>query len=118
MRRITRVVTIAAVAVSFGLAAVPWTQTRPLDSVGLEQASAQEGGGKVERLGDKTADLLSDILGPIIIVMVAVVGLYAFMKREMGIAITAAAIALFLGLFVFAPETAERLIQGFWKKIA
>jgi hypothetical protein len=83
-----------------------------------QQAAAQSGGGRVERLGDKTADLFSDILGPIVIVLVAVVGLYAFMKREIGIAVTAAAIAIFLGLFIFAPDTAESLIKGFWQKIA
>jgi hypothetical protein len=83
-----------------------------------QQAAAQSGGGKVERLGDKTADLFSDILGPVIIVLVALVGLVAFLKREIGVAVTAAAIALFLGLFVFAPESAESLIKGFWQKIA
>ena len=54
----------------------------------------------------------------IIIVMVACVGLVAFMRREIGLAVTAAAIALFLGLFVFAPHTAQSLIEGFWKRVA
>lgn len=106
MRRRTRSVVMAAAAPLAVLAAF------------AQQAAAQSGGGRVERLGDKTADLFSDILGPIVIVLVAVVGLYAFMKREIGIAVTAAAIALFLGLFIFAPESAESLIKGFWQKIA
>lgn len=76
------------------------------------------GGGRVEQLGERTADLFSEILGPVIIVLVAVVGLVAYAKREVGIAVTAAAIAIFLGLFVFAPETAESLIRGFWERIA
>lgn len=85
----------------------------------VAEAEAQRrGGGRVDRLGEKTADLFAEILGPVIIVLVAVVGLYAFMKREIGIAVTAAAIAIFLGLFVFAPETAESLIKGFWQRIA
>lgn len=83
------------------------------------EALAQgRGGGRVERLGENTADLFAEILGPVIIILVAVAGLYAFMKREIGIAVTAAAIAMFLGLFVFAPETAESLIKGFWQRIA
>ena len=86
--------------------------------VAAQEAAAQGGGGRVERLGDNTADLFSEILGPIVIILVAVVGLYAFMKREVGIAVSAAAIALFLGLFIFAPESAESLIKGFWQKIA
>ncbi len=86
--------------------------------VGAQDAVAQRGGGRVERLGENTADLLSEILGPIVIVLVAVVGLVAFMKREIGIAVSAAAIALFLGLFIFAPETAESLIKGFWQRIS
>ena len=90
-------------------------------ALGLWAAEAQaqgRGGGRVDRLGEKTADLFAEILGPVIIVLVAVAGLYAFMKREIGIAVTAAAIAIFLGLFVFAPETAESLIKGFWQRIA
>ncbi|GIK77728.1 MAG: hypothetical protein BroJett022_14180 [Actinomycetes bacterium] len=87
--------------------------------VWVAEAQAQgRGGGRVERLGEKTADLFAGILGPVIIVLVAIAGLYAFMKREIGVAVTAAAIAVFLGLFVFAPETAESLIKGFWQRIA
>jgi hypothetical protein len=83
-----------------------------------EAAAQGRGGGRVERLGENTADLLAEILGPVLIILVAVAGLYAFIKREIGIAVTAAAIAVFLGLFVFAPETAESLIKGFWQQIA
>jgi hypothetical protein len=80
-------------------------------------AGAARGGGDVSRLGDHTAQLLQEILGPIIIAMVAVVGLVAFLRREIGLAFTAAMIALFLGLFVFAPHTAQNIIEGFWRKV-
>jgi TrbC/VIRB2 family pilin len=80
--------------------------------------AAGGGRGNVSQLGNHAAQLLQEILGPIIIVMVACVGLVAFMRREIGLAVTAAAIALFLGLFVFAPHTAQSLIEGFWKRVA
>lgn len=120
MRRRIGLLAVSAVTALLGSGLVPTTYTAALGTgiVGVEEASAQKSGGNVDRLGDNAADLFSDILGPIIIVMVAAVGLYAFMKREIGIAMTAAATALFLGLFVFAPETAQRLIEGFWKKVA
>lgn len=84
----------------------------------LSAGAAGGGRGNVSQLGNHTAQLLQEILGPIIIVMVACVGLVAFMRREIGLAVTAAAIALFLGLFVFAPHTAQSLIEGFWKRVA
>lgn len=86
-----------------------------LDQIAL--LIAQQSGGRVSRLGERTADLLSDVLGPIVIVMVAVAGLYAFIRREIAVAVSAAMIALFLGLFVFAPQTAQSLIEGFWRQI-
>lgn len=81
-------------------------------------SAVAQSSGRVERLGENAADLFSDVLGPLIIVLVAATGVYAFVKREIGIAVTAAAIAVFLGLFVFAPESAESLIKGFWEQIA
>jgi hypothetical protein len=116
-----RILCVPATCALFGLSLAAVAPAAPSEAgpLGVEAAVAQggEGGGDVQRLGDRTADLLQDILGPLIVVLVGAGGLYAFFKRDVGVAVTLAAIALFLGLFVFAPKEAEDLIEGFWRQI-
>jgi hypothetical protein len=111
-------VAVATVASLAGTALGPAGPAQPGPAgTGVEQAQAA-GGGNVNQIGSKTAQLFRSWLGPLVIVLVGAGGLVAFFRREIGIAVTLAVIAVFLGLFIFAPTSAQHLIQGFWKKIA
>ena len=118
MRRKATILAIATVASLGGTALGPPSPgAAPPLGAAVERAQAR-GGGNVSQIGHKTADLFRSILGPIIIALVGVGGVVAFFRREIGVAVTLAVIAAFLGLFIFAPTTAQHLIEGFWKKIA
>lgn len=85
---------------------------------GVEQAQAQKaGGGSVSQAGDNAADLISDIVGPVLIVLIGVVAIAAFMQRNTGLAITAAIVGLIAGLFIFAPSSAEDAYKDIYKAI-
>lgn len=116
-----RILFLAATLAAFGFALAAFGPPAPREAgpLTVAPAAAQDGagGGDVQRLGDRTADLLQDILGPLLIVLVAAGGVVAFIKRDVGIAVTLAAVALFLGLFVFAPKEAQGLIEDFWRQI-
>ena len=118
MRRIACLAAMAATAGLVATALGPAASSGPGAAIaGLDQAEAANGSNP-SKIGDNAAKLLSDILGPIIIVMVAAGGLYCFFNRQIGAAVSLAALAFFLGLFVFSPETAQNLIEGFWKRVA
>lgn len=118
MRRILCLAATLAVC-GFAMGALAPPEPGEAGPLAAAPAAAQDGagGGDVQRLGDRTADLLQDILGPLIVVLVAAGGVVAFIKRDVGIAVTLAAVALFLGLFVFAPKEAQGLIEDFWRQI-
>jgi len=105
-----RTAVIAATALLLALAAPA--------GFGVERAEAQKaGGGSVSRAGDNAADLITEIVGPVLIVLIGVVGIGAFMQRNTGLAISAALVGLIAGLFIFAPGSAEDVYRDIYKAI-
>lgn len=114
MRR-TAAITLSALLL--GLATPTIGAGEPV-SFGVEQAHAQKaGGGNVSKAGDNAADLITDIVGPVLIVLIGVVAIAAFMQRNTGLAITAAIVGLIAGLFIFAPSSAEDAYKDIYKAI-
>ena len=117
VRRLAALVAAGSIAL-FGLsAAAPATDPGGGAVVPAIERADAAGGGNVNQLGNRAASLLRTILGPIVIALVGVVGVTAFFKREIGLAVTAGLIALFLGLFLFAPQTAKHMIETFWRDL-
>jgi hypothetical protein len=91
----------------------------PVLGVGVEIAQAQKpgagGGNSAERAGDNLADLISNNVGPVLIVLVGVFGLLAFTQRSIGMAVTAVLAGLFAGLFVIEPQSAEGLFKDIYR---
>lgn len=75
------------------------------------------GSGKVDKAGENAADLLSGIIGPVLLVLIGAISLTALVKREVGMAISAMMIGLVAGLFVFAPDSAENAFSGIYKAV-
>jgi len=82
-------------------------------SASVEQAQAQS----VERSGDRAADLGSEIIGPILILLIGAFSLVALARREVGLALSAALIGLIAGLFVFTPQVAQEVFEGVYKSV-
>src|ERR687888_667800 len=80
---------VLAIAIVGGVSALP---AGSIDagavSAGVEQAQAQS----VKKSGDRGADLLSEIIGPLLIVLIGAFALVALARREVGLALSAAAI--------------------------
>lgn len=85
----------------------------------LAQAQKPDGGGgnSAERAGNNLAELISDNVGPVLIVLVGVSGLLAFTQRSIGMAVTAVIVGLFAGLFVIEPDSAEGLFKDVYRAI-
>ncbi|MEK6328351.1 MAG: hypothetical protein AABM66_12635 [Actinomycetota bacterium] len=112
-----RTAAIAATALLLALAPPAVGADGPL-GFGVERAEAQKaGGGSVSRAGDNAADLITDIVGPVLIVLIGVVAIGAFMQRNTGLAISAAIVGLIAGLFIFAPGSAEDAYRDIYKAI-
>ena len=112
-----RIAAIAATALLLALAGPAVGPERPV-GFGVERAEAQKaGGGSVSRAGDNAADLIREIVGPVLIVLIGVVGIGAFMQRNTGLAITAAIVGLIAGLFIFAPGSAEDAYRDVYRAI-
>jgi hypothetical protein len=116
MRRRAAILAVATVAALAGTALGPAGAALPSPG-GVLVDQAEAGGRSVTQIGPNTADTLRSVLGPLVIVLVGAGGVVAFFRRDIGIAVTLAVIALFLGLFIFAPTEAKHLIESFWKKI-
>jgi len=82
-------------------------------------ASAQKGGGGggVEQAGDNAADLISNLVGPLLIVLIGVVAIGAFVQRNVGLAISATLVGLIAGLFIFDPGTAESAFKDVYEAV-
>jgi hypothetical protein len=80
-------------------------------------AAGAKGSGSVKKAGDNAADLLSGLVGPLLIVGIGVVGVVAFVTRNVGLLIGAVACGLVAGLFVFAPDSAEDAFNGVYKAV-
>jgi hypothetical protein len=115
-----RTVILIAIAMTGILAIGAATPVRAVD-VGVEVAEAQKpdggGGNSAERAGNNLADLISDTVGPVLIVLVGVFGLLAFTQRSIGMAVTAVIVGLFAGLFVIEPDSAEGLFKDVYRAI-
>ena len=82
-------------------------------------ASAQKPGGgqSVRDVGGNVADLISDNLGPLLIVLVGAVGIAAFMARSIGQLVMIGIGGLFAGLFIIEPSGAEALFKGIYDAV-
>jgi membrane associated rhomboid family serine protease len=108
---------IAAVAVLIALAG-PEVLAEGPGGLGVARAEAQKsGGGDVSRAGENAADLITELVGPVLIVLIGVVAIGAFMQRNTGLAITAAIVGLIAGLFIFAPGSAENAYRDIYRAI-
>ena len=111
--------TAAIIATALPLAlAVPAVGPEGPVGFGVEQAQAQKaGGGNVSRAGENAADLITGLVGPVLIVLIGVVAIGAFMQRNTGLAISAAIVGLIAGLFIFAPGSAENAYRDIYRAI-
>lgn len=80
-------------------------------------AIAAKGGGSISRAGDNASNLISGIVGPILIVLVGVVAIVAMIQRQVSLAIGAGLCALFAGWFLFSPASVETAFNGIYKAI-
>jgi hypothetical protein len=82
-------------------------------------AHAQKGGGGggVEQAGDNAADLISDLVGPLLLVLIGVVAIGAFIQRNVGLAISATLVGLVAGLFIFDPGSAESAFKDVYDAV-
>lgn len=114
MRRRLVLLAIAAILACGAGAAAPASV-----EVGAEVAQAQKqgGGNRAVKAGDNLADLISDLVGPVLIVLVGVFGLLAFTQRSIGMAVTAVIVGLLGGLFIIEPDSAEGLFKDFYRAI-
>lgn len=121
-RRSIFAVVATALLLSFS-AAAPTLSTVAVPGVGIEQAQAQKkgkgGGGanKLSKSGEKGADLISGIVGPLMIALIGVICLVALIQRQVGMAVGAAAVGVLSGFFTFAPSSVESVIKGFWNTL-
>lgn len=117
MKRTLALVVVAVIGLSVVSAALP---VGGVDG-GPELAQAQKpgggGGNKAERSGENLAELISDIVGPVLIVLVGVIGLLAFAQRSMAMVVTALIVGLVTGLFILQPESAESVFQSVYRTI-
>ena len=92
-------------------------------SLGVALAWAQaayggvKSGGEVSRLGDNTANLVSGIVGPVLLVAIGAIAFIAMVRREAGLAIAAIGVGLLAGLFIYAPDTAQQTFQGIYQAL-
>jgi hypothetical protein len=92
-----------------------------LASLSLEQAPAfaqKPGSGQAVRdVGNNVADLISENLGPLLIVLIGAVGIAAFLARSIGQLVMIVIGGLFAGLFIIEPSGAESLFKGIYDAI-
>ena len=90
-------------------------------AVALTEAQAAyagvKSGGQVQRLGDNTANLVSSIIGPVLLVAIGAIAFIAMIRREAGLAIAAIGVGLLAGLFIYTPETAQQTFQGIYQAL-
>jgi hypothetical protein len=79
--------------------------------------AAVKSGGRVSRLGDNTAHLVSGIVGPILLVAIGAIAFVAMVRREAGLAIAAIGVGMLAGLFIYAPDTAQQTFQGIYQAL-
>lgn len=80
-------------------------------------AAGAKGGGNIQQAGDNASDLVTTIVGPLLIVGIGCVAVVAYMTRNIGMAVGAVACGLVAGLFVFEPSSAQDAFQGVYKAV-
>lgn len=75
------------------------------------------GGQSVRQVGDNVADLISDNLGSLLIVLIGSAGIAAFLARSIGQVVMIVIGGLFAGLFIIEPSGAESLFKGIYDAI-
>jgi len=75
------------------------------------------GGGGVQQAGGNAADLISNLVGPMLIVLIGVVAVGAFIQRNVGLAISATLVGMVAGLFIFDPSAAESAFKDVYEAI-
>ena len=75
------------------------------------------GGESVRQVGGNVADLISDNLAPLLIVLIGTVGIAAFMARSIGQVVMIVIGGLFAGVFIIEPSGAESLFKGIYDAI-
>jgi hypothetical protein len=81
------------------------------------EAQKPGGGESAGKVGDNIADLISDNLGPLLIVLIGAVGIGAFMARSMGQLVMIVLGGLFAGVFIIEPAAAESLFKSVYDAI-
>jgi hypothetical protein len=118
MTRTLALVAIALVGVLAVSAAAPAVGEV---AIGTELAEAQKpgggGGNTASKAGENLADLISDMVGPVLVVLVGVFALLAFSQRSIGMAITAVIVGLFAGLFILDPKSAEDMFKDVYDSV-
>jgi len=79
--------------------------------------AAVKSGGQVSRIGDNTANLVSNIVGPILLVSIGAAAFIAMVRREAGLAVAAIGVGMLAGLFIYAPGTAQQAFQGIYQAL-
>lgn len=114
---------VIGLTVLVGLLAVPAVAPVSGSAGAVEQAYAQKvvtkagSKGSASKVGDRAADLLRGWLGPILIALLGAITMVAFMKREIGLAITVLVIAVLAGLPIFAPGPTESMLKGIYNAV-
>lgn len=119
-KRIAAVLGIAGLSLGVALAAPAAVAPGPITSpmVSIDQADAQkDGDGSASKVGERTADLFSSILVPVLFVVIGAFALVALAKREVGMAVSAVAIGLVAGFFLLAPEQVEATFRSIYSSI-
>jgi dipeptide/tripeptide permease len=116
VRKQIAVLALAAVVGFGGLAAAPAAST-DVGVVAIEQAEAAPGGGNVKKIGDNTADLASEILVPILIVVIGAIAIVGLVKREAGMVIAAVGMGLVAGFFLIGPKEVVDTFEGVYKAV-
>jgi type IV secretory pathway VirB2 component (pilin) len=98
-------------------AALAMTSAIALLASPTSHAQKSGGGGGVERAGDNAADLISTLVGPLLIVLIGVVAIGAFIQRNVGLAVSATLVGLIAGLFIFDPNSAESAFKDVYEAI-
>ena len=104
MRRILALLVVASLSTALAL---------------CEPASAQKPGGSqsAEKVGGNLAELISDNLAPLLIVLIGAVGMAAFMARSIGQVVMIVVGGLFAGAFIIEPSAAETLFKSIYDAI-
>ena len=85
---------------------------------GAALAQKPGGGARASEVGDNLADLLTENLTQLLVVLVGVFGIAAVMSRSMGQALMIVVVGLIAGMFIVEPDIALSIFRGVYQTIA